>query len=456
MKKCSRRSIHSGIRCMLMLVCSFQAMCTTPRSKTLVSVDGGGAIDDLAWGPLRDTPLDDADNRLVHDAANARTEAQLPDRSSTSSEVDGWNQDTRAKILTVANDASLDLPDMGEEVGAWDGPASFKPGLPHFILGADITITLEDEYWGATYSDGEKQKSIEQLLKDHGFNFIRINTLVNPGAPGGYAVGKPQPFRDLAHTQTLAKRIKKLGLGFLLDLHYSDTWTDPSHQTLPSTWTGLGRIGLETKVHDYTKDVLESLKSEGALPDIVQVGNEITNGMLWEWGRVVNSDFSNLAGLLKAGIRAVREVDPNIQILLHIEKCHHRATSEWWLDGVLGQGVRFDILGQSCYAAAPNGVAAYQGSPQDWQATFSALAIRYPTLKFMIAEYSAEQRAANDTMYGLPNGRGLGTFNWDPTRAYDTHPNHPLFATHGAWNKFVAIPELLSLYDQMASDYGLR
>jgi hypothetical protein len=74
----------------------------------------------------------------------------------------------------------------------------------------------------------------------------------------------------------------------------------------------------------------------------------------------------------------------------------------------------------------------------------------------MIAEYSAEERAANDTMHRLPDGRGLGTFNWDPTRAYDTHPNHPLFSTHGAWNHFVAIPEQMAVYDQMATDYGLR
>jgi arabinogalactan endo-1,4-beta-galactosidase len=283
-----------------------------------------------------------------------------------------------------------------------------------------------------------------------------MNTFVNPGAPGGYAVGKPQPFRDLAHTITLAKRVKNIGLGLLLDLHYSDNWTDPSHQTIPQAWSGLNLAALESKVHEYTKDVLLSLKNAGALPDIVQVGNEITSGMLWELGRAEGSNFRDFARLLKAGIQAVREVDPLILIMLHIEKCHDIRTSEWWLDGVLGQGVVFDILGQSCYATAPNGVVGYQGSPRDWQATFSALATRYPQLKFIIAEYSAEERAANDTMYRLPDGRGLGTFNWDPTRAYDTHPNHPLFSTLGAWNHFVAIPEQMAVYDQMATDYGLR
>jgi arabinogalactan endo-1,4-beta-galactosidase len=279
---------------------------------------------------------------------------------------------------------------------------------------------------------------------------------VNPAAAGGYAASMPQAFRDLAHTITLAKRVKSIGLGFLLDLHYSDTWTNPGAQSPPAGWAGLSLAALETQVYSYTKDAVSQLKAASAMPDMVQVGNEITGGMLWESGRASGSNFANLATLLKAGIRAVREVDPAIQIMLHIEKCNNTATSEWWLDGVLGAGVGFDILGQSCYGTAPNGVAGYQGSPAEWQATFAALATKYPKLKFVIAEYSAQQRAANDTLFNLPDHRGLGTFNWDPTRAYDSHPNHPLFTTNGAWNRFVAAPELMSLYDKMASDYGIR
>jgi arabinogalactan endo-1,4-beta-galactosidase len=327
---------------------------------------------------------------------------------------------------------------------------------PPFILGADITITMEDEHWGATYTDAGQPKSLEQLLKDHGFNFIRIDTFVNPSAAGGYAASMPQAFRDLAHTITLAKRVKSIGMGFLLDLHYADTWTNPGAQTPPAAWANLSLPVLETRVYDYTKDAVSQLKAASAMPDIVQIGNEITNGMLWDVGRASGSNFGSLATILKAGIRAVREVDPAIQILLHIEKCNNLATSEWWLDGVLGEGVAFDILGQSCYATAPNGVTGYQGTPAQWQSTFAALATKYPNLKFVIAEYSAQQRAANDTMFNLPNHRGLGTFNWDPTRAYDTHPNHPLFTTNGAWNRFVAIPELMALYEKMATDYGIR
>lgn len=329
---------------------------------------------------------------------------------------------------------------------------------PPFILGADITITIEDEHWGATYTDAGVRKSLEQVLKDHGFNFIRINTFVDPGAPGGYATSPemmPEPFRDLAHTIELAQRVKRIGLGFLLDLHYSDTWTNPGSQPTPAAWAGLGIAALETRVHDYTRDAVTQLKAANAMPDMVQIGNETVNGMLFEVGHVTSNDFTNFARLLKAGITAVRAVDPAIQIMLHIEKCNQTETSKWWLDGVLAQGVAFDILGQSCYA--PTGShAGYQGSPSAWASTFATLANDYPNLKFVIAEYSAEQRAANDVMFNLPNSRGLGTFNWDPTRAYETHPNVPLFSTGNAWNDYIAIPAMLGLYDQMARDYGLR
>jgi arabinogalactan endo-1,4-beta-galactosidase len=331
----------------------------------------------------------------------------------------------------------------------------FKPA---FILGADVTITLEDEYWGANYTDNGQLKSLEQILKDHGFNFIRIGTFVDPAAADGYAAdksSKPEAFRDLAHTITLAKRVKKVGMGVMVDFHYSDTWASPSTQTTPQSWAGLSLSALADKVYGYTKESLTQMKGQGVMPDMVSIGNEITNGMLWDTGKINNSNFGNLATLVKAGVRAVREIDPEIVVVMHLEKCNNLATTKWWLDGVLKEGVTFDVLGQSCYASAPNGVAGFQGAPADWKSTFTQLAAAYPTLKFMIAEYSAEQRAAGDVMFGLADKRGRGTFNWDPTRSYETLPNDPLFKTNGAWNRFVAIPEKMALYEQMAKDYGI-
>jgi arabinogalactan endo-1,4-beta-galactosidase len=344
--------------------------------------------------------------------------------------------------------------------GGATGGTSSGVYKPPFILGADVTITVEDEYWEANYTDAGQLKSVEQILKDHGFNFIRIDTFIDSGKSGGYAATMPEAFRDLAHTIKLAQRVKRIGMGFLLDLHYSQTWTNPGAQGTPSAWSGLALAALETAVYDYTKDAMTQLKAAGAMPDMVQIGNEITSGMLWDTGKNTSS-FVNFARLLKAGIRAVRETDPAISVMLHIDKCNNTETSRWWLDGVIAQGVAFDVLGQSCYGPTknPDGSvkhAGYQGEPSAWAATFAALASAYPNLKFVIAEYSSEQRAANDVMFNLPNKRGLGSFNWDPTRSYETHPNVPLFSTNGAWNRYVAIPEQMAIYEKMAKDYGLR
>ena len=85
-----------------------------------------------------------------------------------------------------------------------------------------------------------------------------------------------------------------------------------------------------------------------------------------------------------------------------------------------------------------------QGQPSDWQATFTSLASSYPNLKFMIAEYSGSQRAANDVMFNLPNQQGIGTFNWQPTQFVDcSGSNYTASST-------------MSVYDQMAIDYASR
>jgi arabinogalactan endo-1,4-beta-galactosidase len=245
---------------------------------------------------------------------------------------------------------------------------------------------------------------------------------------------------------------------FLFDLHMSDTWTNPGAQGTPSAWDDSSLSALQGDVYDYVHDAVSQLIAADARPDVVQIGNEITNGMLWDTGGISGDDFSDFASLLKSGISAVRDIDPSILIMLHIEKCNNLSTTRWWLEGVHDEGVEFDVFGQSCYAPAiidgSQHHTGYQGSPSEWGPVFNAIASDYPNLKFVIAEYSAEQRAANDVVFNIPDERGLGTFNWDPTRFYDTHPNVPLFEPVGAWNDFVVVQDRMSIYDEMATYYA--
>ncbi|HEV8550234.1 MAG TPA: glycosyl hydrolase 53 family protein, partial [Polyangiaceae bacterium] len=172
-------------------------------------------------------------------------------------------------------------------------------------------------YIGADITDQEPQSdstraSLLTLMKSHGFNFVRLRTFVDPKASDGY--DKQNGYDDLAHTVSFGKQIKDAAMGLLVDFHYSDNWADPGKQCVPIAWQSLTTIDdMATAVHDYTKDAIEKLIAGGARPDMVQIGNETTPGMLLHrcdgggqptGTNSVNgstSNWKNLGLLLKAG-----------------------------------------------------------------------------------------------------------------------------------------------------------
>jgi arabinogalactan endo-1,4-beta-galactosidase len=327
------------------------------------------------------------------------------------------------------------------------------PYQPNFIVGADISVVPASEARGIEYSDNGVQKDILQILKDHGFNYIRLRIFVEPTNQGGYSA---QGYCGLAKTIPMAKRVKEAGMGLLLDFHYSDTWADPGKQTKPLAWREMPPEQLIKTMHDYTKDVITQLKTAGGEPDMVQIGNEITPGMLLNampggrggGARDVSTqpegstrNWDLLASLLKAGIAGTKEADPRILIVLHIDKGGDNGASRTWVDAALEHGVSFDILGESCYTR-------YQGPPAGWKANFDDLAARYPKLSFIVAEVAYETAESNEIMHHLPDHRGLGTFIWEPTQGGN---RQQLFDNTGE-----VIPEKMALYDKVVKDYGVR
>jgi len=204
---------------------------------------------------------------------------------------------------------------QGDATVADSGSASNPP----FVLGADITFTQEDVAGGATFVDNGVTLPILQLLKNHGFNYVRLRTFVDPTQPapnpagGTFAPYSPQGFGDLTHTVAFGQEIKAAGMGFLLDFHMSDYWADPGKQIKPAAWANDDLPTLTTALHDYTLNAIQQLVAAGARPDMVQVGNEITPGMELTPGTAFGptSNWKQLAQLLNAGIGAVREVDPS-------------------------------------------------------------------------------------------------------------------------------------------------
>ena len=169
--------------------------------------------------------------------------------------------------------------------------------------------------------------------------------------------------QDLEYVKKLGKRIKDAGMTFMLDFHYSDTWADPTKQTIPAAWQSIAQgQPMADKVYAYTKECLTALVAAGATPDFIQVGNEISYGMLWSSkGRDMvapnspyedyQANWEKLSLYLNAGARACREVCPQAKIVIHIE----RTTSAT-------QCVNFfNYIGRSQFASDP----MFRGSVSD-------------------------------------------------------------------------------------------
>ena len=368
--------------------------------------------------------------------------------------------------------SSVFIPNMSSS-SAFPSSSSFsvyKPG--DYILGVDISKFQEYESRGVLFYDTDRQKkTIFQILKNHGINYIRLKTFVDPSAMYGYAASgcgetSSESFGDKAHIMAYAKKVKEEGFGFLLDIHYSDNWADPGKQIIPERWRSVNSIDvLSDSVYAYTYDLLSSLKSIGALPDMVQVGNEITDGLLRNvptsetncWGEPSSAASSTVSGrlstqsgnfskLIKAGIKAVHDVDSRIKTVLHIENAVEHGS--WWLSVVVDQQkINFDILAFSAYTAYGHGVAS------DWKSFISTQSSKYPNLQFLIAEYnggisastwtSGKTKEINLMLKETP--KAIGSFYWEP-------------ALYGEWggaafewqdNNLYAIPSAFSEFDEI-------
>lgn len=213
-----------------------------------------------------------------------------------------------------------------------------------FIKGMDVSTLLEEEACGARFFDQGKEGDLLEILKRYGTNSVRLRLWNDPYDENGTPYGAGT--NDLAKTILLAKRAKAMGMGVLLDYHYSDFWADPGKQTVPKAWQGYSVEELEQAVYDFTKETLEEMVRQNAAPTMVQVGNEITNGLLWPTGKKPN--FDEIARYVSAGIRAVKEVI-QVPIMIHLDNGGNNEMYREWFDNYVKRGEDFDIIGMSYY-----------------------------------------------------------------------------------------------------------
>ena len=255
------------------------------------------------------------------------------------------------------------------------------------FVGGDISALERIEQAGGAFRDGARTGDAIAVLRAHGANGFRLRIFVHPN-------GSEVQVNDLAYTLRMAKRVKAAGSKLLLDFHYSDTWADPGRQTIPAAWANLAYDTLARQVETYTADVIAQLKGEGALPDIVQVGNEIDHGMLWPVGAIgiAGADtltaWEHFTGLLKAGVRGVRDAlapGDSVRIMLHYSGGGNAAGTRSFFDHMNRYGVPYDRIGLSYYPW-------WHGTLTDLRANLDATAARYG-MDIMVVETAYPWRA---------------------------------------------------------------
>lgn len=298
------------------------------------------------------------------------------------------------------------------------------------MIGADISFLPQIEDRGMKFSENGKEIEAIGLLKNHGFNYIRLRIFVNPENKKGYAPGKG--YCGLSYTLGMVKRVKSAGMKLLLDFHYSDYWADPQQQFKPLAWQDLDFETLKDSVQQYTTRVLIALKEQGTMPDLVQIGNEINHGILWPDGHIGNPD--QLAGLLKAGVKGARIADPDIPVMMHIALGGQNKEAVFWLDNMIARGVEFDIIGLSYYPQ-------WHGTLEDLYENMHDLLDRYHK-PLNVVEYSDFKKEVHDISFGLPNNMGKGACIWEP-----------LGWRSNMFNREGEVNEKILVYDDLKMEY---
>jgi arabinogalactan endo-1,4-beta-galactosidase len=324
--------------------------------------------------------------------------------------------------------------------------AKLANGAP-FMAGADISALTVLEDRGAVYRDNGQVLPAIDILRSHGVNWFRLRLFVNPNP-----AGDPFVANNLAYTIALAQRAKASGAKLLLDFHYSDTWADPGRQTKPAAWVNLDYNQLQQQVYGYTKSSIEAFKAEGVLPEMVQIGNEISNGMLWNpapnyagansgypWtGGSHSTGFNRLAGLLQAGIDGAKDgagIGQEPLIMVHHDKGAQWSTTSYYFDRLVERNVEFDVIGYSYYPKFHYNPSTGAGSIADVALNLNNTVTRFgkpvvlvesgfasrgaqfePDYEFDVSPEGQQQflDALVDVVQNVPRDLGWGVFWWYP------------------------------------------
>ncbi|WP_168800500.1 glycosyl hydrolase 53 family protein [Cellulomonas telluris] len=302
-----------------------------------------------------------------------------------------------------------------------------------WINGADFSTVLSLEESGVTFKDRQGQEAdLFEVLADAGVNWARVRVWNEPflstDPTKGYGAGNV----DAERATEIGRRATEAGMRVLVDFHYSDFWAHPGQQYAPRAWRDMDLTQRTQALYDYTAETLQTMEDAGVDVGMVQIGNETTGGEI-----AGTRGWDSTAQLFQAGSRAVRDtLGPDVKVAVHFtnpERAGQYASVAKALDD---RGVDYDVFLSSYYAF-------WHGSPENLTSVLTHVAQTYDK-EVAVAETSytytladgdgypnavrtaagpypasvqGQALAIRDVMQAVadvPDGKGLGTFYWEP------------------------------------------
>lgn len=326
----------------------------------------------------------------------------------------------------------------------------------NIVRGADIGWMSQMENDGVTWVDDNGNTTDPLiLLKAKGINAVRLRVFVKP--PTNFEWTKPDGtvcklgYTDTAGLLYTAQRAKALDMKILLTFHYSDHFADPAIQDVPSEWQNATTVELEQYVYDYTAYIMTQLANVGIYPEWVQVGNEVSHGLLFPTG-ANTTDFTQMTRYLNSGYDAVKAVSPNSKVVTHLTHGGSITHFEWFFSNFLTvQGGKTDVIGMSYYPY-------WMGANDIENVTYNLnhLAAKYGK-EVMICEtgeYETDPegtytllRQEMNALKSVANDNAIGIFYWEPEANSSLLPDgYPLGATRLVGNKVLQFTSALDAF----------
>lgn len=334
------------------------------------------------------------------------------------------------------------------------------------IYGADIGFLSQLESQGIEWMDdnGNTEDALV-LLKEKGVNAVRLRVFVKP--PEDFVWTKPDGttcilgYADTKGLLYTAKRAQDLGMKIMVVFHYSDHFADPLIQDVPSEWENASTEELEKYVYDYTQYIMTQLAEEDVYPEWVQVGNEVSYGMLYPSGSNQTNDFTQLTKYLNSGYDAVKSVSPDTKVVTHLTHGSGISHFEWFFRNFITEcGGKTDVIGMSYY---PYWTSSFDGDCIENVAyNLSKMASQYGK-EVMICETGELETDPSETydllrkeinaLKAVPNNKGIGVFYWEPEVNSSVLPDgYTLGATERVGDNKLHFTDALNAY-QSEPDY---